>query len=620
MQLQDQGGHERRGAVTARSGTQPVLPESALREVLDGLPQAIFWKDAAGVYRGCNRAFALEVGLSDPGALVGKHDRDLNGNGADLMAPSAADVVRLAQPQCRVIEALRGPAGRPRWTHATRVPWCDSVGTVRGVIGIDEDVTLLRETAREEARLVAALTAANHELIAQKQQLQAQQQSLLAQRAELQRANAELQAAKARAEAASRAKSEFLANMSHEVRTPMTAVLGFSALIQAELAVCRQAQCHRVSEQLVNGDYVETMQRNAARLLSLVDNALDLAQTEAGSLRIEAAYCPLALLLRELAAQFRVQAEAKGLKFALALRSPLPVACQTDGTRLQQILSNLLTNAVKFTATGGVTLCAAWVAGEPDGTLTFSVTDTGIGIEPAHLPHIFEPFYQGDASMTRRFGGAGMGLPLSQRLARLLGGDITVSSTPGMGSCFEAHVQARVLPGTPFICSLEVDGAAPVTQATAEGIDRHQKRKPLPPTLVAPRSSQRVLLVEDAPDNQRLMRALLERAGYGVALAENGQEALAHFAAPADVEPALVLMDMQMPVLDGYEATRRLRRQGVRTPIVALTAHATTGDRERCLAAGCDEYMSKPVQPAALLAMVRRFVPDASGVLSPETP
>jgi signal transduction histidine kinase/CheY-like chemotaxis protein len=365
-----------------------------------------------------------------------------------------------------------------------------------------------------------------------------------------------LREALARTESASRAKSEFLANMSHEIRTPMTAVLGYLELLSDPDTPAEQ-----------HPDLITAMRRNGTHLLNVLNDILDLSQIEAGGLPIRLVACSPAELCSEMETFFRGRAEEKGLRFELDLSPSLPDAIDTDPVRVRQILLNLIGNAIKFTDTGFVRLSAAL----SEGQLRFEVLDSGVGMDAETRRMIFERFTQADGSSTRAHGGSGLGLAIVRELAERLGGSVDVESSPGEGSAFRV-----TLPFTP-----------PMTAPST----------PPEPTAPSSRLSGRVLVAEDSVDNQRLISLFLGKAGLDVDIAENGAVAceLAQGRLEAGAPYDLIFMDVDMPVRDGYEATRALRAAGYTGPIIALTAHALAGDRERCIEAGCDDYLTKPI-------------------------
>ena len=399
------------------------------------------------------------------------------------------------------------------------------------------------------------------------------------------RAQVAMALAKDAADAANRAKSQFLANMSHEIRTPMTAILGFTSILA-------EAGAADPPDRL---DAIDTIQRNGEYLLEIINDILDLSKIESGKLVVERLPCAPAEIIAEVVALMRVRAETTGLSLDAEIDGPIPRQVLTDPTRLRQILINLIGNSLKFTETGGVRLRVALRAKDPEAAcLTFTVVDTGIGMTAEQANRLFDPFTQAEDSTARRYGGTGLGLTISKRLAKLLGGDLTVESTAGQGSEFTLTIDVGPLAEL----ALVDPQASPAPLRT---------RRPDTPTRAAlPRLRGRILVAEDGLDNQRLLGFYLKLAGAEPTVAENGQLALDRVSeAEARREPFdLVLMDMQMPVLDGYNATRELRRRGFEGPIIAITAHAMAGDRQRCLEAGCDDYVTKPIDRALLLRVV----------------
>lgn len=382
---------------------------------------------------------------------------------------------------------------------------------------------------------------------------------------------------RAQAEAANHAKSEFLANMSHEIRTPMSAILGFTDLLN-DPDLTREQQT----------DYIQTIQRNGKHLVSIINDILDLSKVEAGKMEADLIQVDLPNLINDVVALMQPRATQKNISLAVTLQEALPHTIMTDPLRLRQILINLLGNAIKFTELGEVKLAVAHQSSETPGNtlLSFQIIDSGIGIEPDKLKNLFTPFSQADNSMSRRFGGTGLGLTICKRFAEILDGDITVQSTPGQGSTFTLTMDAQI-----------VDASQIQSTKTQQQYKSSAEAQPL---------AGRVLLAEDGKDNQRLIMFHLKKMGLQVELRENGQDALEYAIEEQNAGKPFdaILMDMQMPVMDGYTATARLREQGYIGPIIALTAHAMAGDREKCLAAGCDEYTTKPIDNATVHALL----------------
>ncbi len=393
--------------------------------------------------------------------------------------------------------------------------------------------------------------------------------------------NRALQTAKASAEASARVKSEFLANMSHEIRTPMISILGYADLLKdPSITASGKVDC------------VELIRGQGQNLLAILNDILDIAQIETGRMEIQRERCAPTAVLDEVCAMMRPRATEKKLALEVQYASSIPQSIQTDPRRLRQILVNLVGNAIKFTNAGSVKIVSRLDTsdGRRGPRLEVSVIDTGIGISAEQRSQLFEAFVQADGSLTREHGGAGLGLALSKRLALMLGGDIQVESTVGQGSRFTLQLCTGDLAD---VAMTETPPAAPLPSAPARNNG-----------ATSPQHLHgRVLLVEDVPATQRLFDYYLRGAGAETTLADNGQVACDYVEqAERDGRPFdLILMDMQMPVLDGYEATGRLRAKGFRGRIVAITAHAMKGDREKCLAAGCDDFLAKPIDRATLV-------------------
>ncbi len=522
--------------------------DSIVAETLDGV--IVFWNEGATL-------------------LYGYTEREALGRPAAMLVPSGLavedhgllDKARRGHRTDHFDTLRQHKDGRPIDVSLNISPIKDDRGKVIGISTVARDITARKQAEAELKDYAAVVESSNKAL------------------EEFSRA----------AEAASRAKSEFLANMSHEIRTPMTAILGFADILLSEERLDK-APPRRIKAAF------ETIKRNGEYLLELINDILDLSKIEAGKLEVERIDCSPVQVIADVASLMRVRAESKGLPLTIEYGGAVPETIRTDPTRLRQILINLVGNAVKFTETGSVRLSSRLLP-DSDGPrrMQFDVTDTGIGMTEDQATRLFQPFTQADSSTSRKHGGTGLGLTISKRLAGMLGGNIKVESRLRKGSTFSVTVEIGSLEGVRLLENPEEAVRTPASAASPE---------------TDLELDCRVLLAEDGPDNQRLISFLLQKAGADVAVAENGEVASQRAIAaneqgsPFDV----ILMDMQMPVLDGYAATRKLRKHGYTRPIIALTANAMDGDREKCHRAGCDDYATKPIDRKGLISLVSRYV------------
>ena len=377
------------------------------------------------------------------------------------------------------------------------------------------------------------------------------------------------------------AKSEFLANMSHEIRTPMAAVLGYADVLLGHLKDPDNRNC------------VMIMKRNGEHLLELINDILDLSRIEAGKLEVDLNEASLRELVADVQTLMQVRADEKNLMLNVKFTGQVPEKIVTDATRLRQILINLIGNAIKFTDQGEVRLVIRLLPDSDKPIIEFAVQDTGIGMSADQIQRLFKPFSQGDSSVTRAYGGSGLGLAISKRLVQMLKGQLKVKSEVGQGSIFRIRLPAGSIKGIPLIES-------GILERKTEGAEGGAK---------VHRLNCRVLVVDDRREVRHISQHFLEKAGATVITAEDGQQGIdmALIARDAGDPFDVILMDMQMPHVDGLKAIAELRAADLVTPIIALTADAMKGDRERCLQGGCDDYLSKPIDHAQMVEMVWRY-------------
>lgn len=463
--------------------------------------------------------------------------------------------------------------GEVRWILAAVSPLYDSAGRYCGGLGLITDITkekLAEQALREySARLEVTVR--------------------------------ELEAARRQAQEALKTKDHLLASVTHELRTPLAAILGYAEtlLIEGDLS---QAPPTRIAA-------IQTILRNGKYLLQIINDLLELAKAERSGLSITLQDVSPLELVQDVLRLMEIRANAKGLPLRLDIRGPIPRTIKTDPVRLRQILINLLGNAIKFTEAGSVRLVMQALR-HADGTcsLQFEVIDTGIGIPAELCEKIFEPFHRADPNTNRAYPGCGLGLALSRNLARRLGGDITVVSEVGIGSNFRLTLPLGAADQYQWLGSKELLPCAQDRSGQGSGHDRH--------SCDQFRMTARVLIVDDCPDTSRLFAHILRLAGAEVVTAGHPRDAI-RVALQAMVEDKpfdCILLDMQMPEVDGYQVTRILRKSGYSAPIIALTANNAPGEREKCLLAGCDDFATKPLSRCLLLKLVGKYAAQISGI------
>ncbi len=513
------------------------------QNLADAIPQIVFRADKVGAVEYFNQFWIRYSGLALEESVGTLWQNVVHVKDIPVMQESWREGSRQQvgfECECRLRQSQ---SGLYRWHLLRVVPETDHVGALVSWIGVATDI--------QDQKLV------QHELLL----------------------------AKKLADSANETKSNFLANMSHEIRTPLGIILGFSELlIDSQTSVEEKTKA------------IGTIRRNGDQLSKIIDEILDLSKVEAGKMDVERSEVVVGDLLRGIKDFMNLPATEKGLELKFEIEGSIPSRINSNATRVQQILVNLIGNAIKFSPSGVVSVTASYRVAADDNTkswLSMRVKDSGPGLSAAQIEGLFQPFTQVDTSMTRKHGGTGLGLAVSRRLARALGGDIVVNlRSPGTGCEFEVTVPAgdpSNLEAIPFLKTLKV--SAPI-----------QEEK-----IKAPASSLKgisVLLVEDSLDNQALVSRFLMMEGAVVELASNGLEGVDKaMAGKHDV----VLMDIQMPILDGYGAITRLRKSGFEKPIIALTAHGMIEDRQRCIEVGSDSHLTKPVNRTALIERVQQF-------------
>jgi two-component system sensor histidine kinase/response regulator len=533
------------------------LAESSqlLQTVIDTTPIRVFWKDLKLQYLGCNPLFARDAGKQDPAELIGKNDSQMAwAEHADLYQNDDQKVIESGLPRLGYEEPQTTPEGALIWLRTSKVPLRNRNGEIIGVLGIYDDIT-----ARKHLEL----------------QLQERRDNL---EAEVSERTRELAIAKEAAEAANQAKSMFLANMSHELRTPMNGIMGMTAM------ALRRAEDPRLRDQLIKVEHA------SRHLLGVINDILDLSKIEAGRMVLEQTGFQLANVMEDLTNLLAPRARDKNLRFMIDLPAPLAsFPLYGDPLRLGQILLNLAGNALKFTPQGSVSVRVHLLEDRiSEIVLRFEIADTGIGISAEEQSRLFASFAQADNSMTRKYGGSGLGLTISKRLVLLMGGEIGIESIPEQGSTFW------------FTATFLKDTAI-------ASLDTAVKSEPAEVLIKRHHAGAHVLLAEDEPINREIALELLGELGLVVDVAEDGLQAV-DFAGKQHY--SLILMDVQMPNLNGLDATRVIRAESLNgnTPILAMTANAFEEDRKACLAAGMSDHLGKPVNVDLLFETVLKWL------------
>ena len=528
-----------------------------LQTLLNNLPDFIYFKDRESRFLRLSRAHAERLGLAEANDAVGTTDSDYFSQ--EYSKAAREDELHLMRTGEDVLghqEHAVWPDGSETWVATSKLPLRDESGNVVGTFGISRDISELKAAAEQ------------------------------------------LRHAKEVAEAASKAKSEFVANLSHEIRTPMNAIIGMAELL--------------VSDGLegVRAEQAKTILESGECLLALLNEILDFSRIESGHVELDPVPGELRDSVGGIIRMLRIRANEKSIELKSDIHADVQDRIVADFVRLRQILINLIGNSLKFTEQGEVTLHVDQVSENNESvTLRFAVSDTGIGIQSDKLDRIFEEFEQADKSTTRQYGGTGLGLAITSRLVKLMGGQIKVESEVGRGSTFAFTLDFPV-------STKQIDTGQQSTKQQTEGSESSDRKAAT--ALLGSTESLRILLAEDSLTNQKVATMMLSKSGHIIKIANNGREAV-DLSAKEDFD--LILMDLEMPEMDGLQATRQIRERevdtGLHIPIIAMTAHAMASDEQRCLDAGMDAYIPKPIRQDIVFETIQRITKKVSELKTP---
>ena len=549
------------------------------KTIFNSSPLGIVYFDAKGIVLDCNKLFLNLIGQSKDKVVAQLLTKSID---IELFELELAKVFQenqgsfegeILNPETRTLVPIK----------ATFNATMDSEGNLLGGVCIIEDISEYQKVQEELMDLNKSLELRGKALSESQEAAVRLMEKSEEAKQEVEEMNMKLEASIERANLmaqeslnADQAKSQFLANMSHEIRTPMNAIIGFTDILSQE----------ELNETQL--EYVNIVKSSSESLLALVNDILDFSKIEAGQLKTEVVECSVATIISDIEALFRSTAEAKGLGFSINQDGPIPANIMTDIVRVKQCIINLTSNAIKFTENGFVKIDIKIEQIENQTFILFSVEDSGIGIPKDKQDLVFDSFSQADISTTRKYGGTGLGLAITARLAAILGGKVELYSELGKGSVFCLFIPA----GIEFTDDSEI-------------MDLHGA--PKISTVISETQSLdgRVLVAEDDKANQELIKLIMNKLGIDPVVVDNGKIAIEEL---TEGDFDLILMDMHMPVMNGYDAVKRIRRLGITIPIIAQTANAMKGDMEKCLKAGCDDYISKPIERLKLNSMLKKYL------------